>query len=99
MTNKQPFNRDHKTITEARSLVPSLPSLTLATVTSPRGRRELNGKSRKEGGIRIPIESTYRWYAEKKHRMTSKRQLRKVIETGEGIVENIAYCQPWDWRW
>lgn len=101
MANTQPFNRDHKTVTEARSLAHSfLASVPEAgTEPLPRGRRELNGKSRKNGGFRIPIETNYRWHAEKQYRMIAKNQLRRLLETSEGLVQNIAYCQPHDWRW
>lgn len=101
MANTQPFNRDHKTVTEASSLAHSFHEWVAESQTTPlpRGRRELLGRSRKDGGFRITIETPVRWHAEKKHRMTSKNQLRRFLETGEGVIENISYCRVWDWRW
>lgn len=60
-----------------------------------------NGKSRKEGGERITIETVYRRNAEKRYRQQVRRQLQRAVNnlTDDVVVENIAFCQPWDWRW
>lgn len=58
-------------------------------------------ESFQNGGYRIPIEKPCRKNAERKYRQAAKRQTRIWAETmGDGcVVQNIAYCQPWDWRW
>lgn len=60
-----------------------------------------SSKSRKEGGKRIPILKVYRSLEERTYRQKSKAQVAKAMKTldDDVVVDNIAYCQFWAWRW
>lgn len=69
------------------------------TITLKAGRK--SGKSRKEGGARIPIEKPERKRAERKYRRKAAHQTTVASQDLESdpIIDDISFCAWWDWRW
>lgn len=96
----------HKTLAENKNFDAKINSLVqfLNEDHHEAPRVKPNSKSQESfqnGGYRIPIEKAFRKNAEHRYRQFAKRKTQLWAQTlDEGsIVPNIAYCQPWDWRW
>lgn len=98
MTHKQ-IAESKNLESQAKQLTQFLNSIPEEELTPIRASRSLR-KFPRQCDSRVHILGDYRQRAEKRYRQKAKRQLSKAVNDPQGdhIVEGIAYCQPWDWR-
>lgn len=96
----------HKQIAESRHLAESslklidfINSISEDDTVSIKIKRPRKAGTWQWGSL-VHILGGHRHRAEKRYRQKAKRQLSKAVNDPQGdhIVEGIAYCQPWDWR-
>lgn len=95
----------HKQIAESRNLSQQIEKLVtyiaeIGYPVTPRSVRIFR-RDKTPGGYRVSIKKTNRVAAQKRYRSKVSIQLRTAIRDLESdvIIEDIAYCESYDWRW